>query len=601
MSAADHADGGRARRGAATSRRLPRWSALAAWGGAAVLAALAAHTVLVTLLTVARTHGAIPQADEWFSLQLYDRFLQELEGGRVGTALRLLFEPHNEHRLVFPRLVFFADYRVFGGSGVFDKAVILATQASHAALFAWLAARAGAGAAARVALGAVAVVLLFSLQQGENFVWAFQVQFVGVFACASLCCTLFAFGLRSGAAAGRGGGRPRDPAVFRFVVGAFALVLVATFTMANGLLVGPVLVALALLARAGRAAVLAAAAVTVAAVAAFFAGYHPDTDRESAADLLVHLPRVVAFAAGYLGTFSRFGQASQIALGACGLAATAAVAGILAFRGDALRSGRGAAQLALLGIALFAAGSALVTSVGRSGSGLEFIGSSRYATGAACFWAATIANLWTLDRGGLSRRVGRLAAGLAAAVLLEASAAGQGDRGVEMDRRAAQYAAMEDAMLLGLYDAPALRSFEEPVDQARAMEPVLRRRHLSIFATRDAGLLGRPSSDAAAPGAPPLACAGGFASAVAEPALGPDGVAVAGTSGLRSRSGRPGRVYVADGADRIVGFAHTGLGDGRWSGYARARPGAVLAAWALSDAGRLCRLGEVSVGAAPGG
>ena len=130
-----------------------------------------------------------------------------------------------------------------------------------------------------------------------------------------------------------------------------------------------------------------------------------------------------------------------------------------------------------------------------------------------------------------------------------------------MERRAAQYGAMEDAMLLGFYDLPALRSFVEPVDQAREMEPVLRRLHLSIFGTRDAGLLGRPPSAAAAPGAPPLACAGSFASAIAEPALGADGVAVAGTSGLRSRSGRPGRVYVADGEGRIVGFAHTGVGD----------------------------------------
>ena len=590
MSAAERIVPGPAGCGAARLRHPPRWSALAAWIGAAGLASLAVHTVLITLLTVARTHSAIPQADEWFSVELYDRFLQALQGGRAAAALQLLFEPHNEHRLVFPRLVFFADYRVFGGSGLLDKAVILATQALQAALLVWLAVRAGAGPAARVALGAVAVALLFSLQQGENFVWAFQVQFVGVFACASLCCALFAFGLRSGVA-GRGGARR--------VAGAFALVVVATFTMANGLLAGPVLVALALLARAGRLAVVAAAAVALAAVAAFFAGYHPDAGREPTAHLLAHLPRVVAFAAGYLGTFSRFGLASRIALGACGLAATAAVAGALAMRGDALRSGRGAAQLALLGIALFAAGSALVTAVGRSGSGLEFVGSSRYATGAACFWGATIVNLWTLGRGGLPRRAGRLAAGLAAAVLLEATAAGQGDREIEMERRAAQYGAMEDAMLLGFYDLPALRSFVEPVDQAREMEPVLRRLHLSIFGTRDAGLLGRPPSAAAAPGAPPLACAGSFASAVAEPALGPDGVAVAGTSGLRSRSGRPGRVYVADGEGRIVGFAHTGVGDARWTGYARARPGAVLAAWALSDAGRLCRLGEIPVSAGP--
>ncbi len=86
--------------GATLSGRLP---ALAAGFAAAGLVALAAFTVLTTLYHVVRTHSAIPQADEWFSLALYDRILQH------GDALHLLFTSHNEHRLFFPRLVFFSE------------------------------------------------------------------------------------------------------------------------------------------------------------------------------------------------------------------------------------------------------------------------------------------------------------------------------------------------------------------------------------------------------------------------------------------------------------------------------------------------------------
>ena len=98
------------------------------------------------------------------------------------------------------------------------------------------------------------------------------------------------------------------------------------------------------------------------------------------------------------------------------------------------------------------------------------------------------------------------------------------------------------------------------------------------------------ASRAEAPGAGPIACAGGFAAARAEPALGrDDGVAVEGTSGLRSRLRRPGRVLIVDAARRVVGFAHTGFGDGRWTGLpnwqTRETTEADLERWAEMGAG----------------
>ena len=544
------------------------------------LVALAVFVVLSTIYFTVLTHNPIPQADEWHSLALYDSILRE------GHILQRLLQPHNEHRLFFPRLVLFSDYRFFGGSGRLDKAVIVLIQTLDAGLFIWLVRRAGCGPLARWALGAVVTTLLFSLYQSENFEWGFQVQFVGVFACAALCVTCFAIGLDRA----RAGGRAAVP-----MAAAGLLAVVATFSMANGLLTGIVLVVLAGLARARATVLVGAAALASGLVVAFSVDYRLENPHEGVAELLGHLPRLMAFAAGYLGNFANFGLSSQVELGTFGLAATAAIAGVMAVRRD-----RDPARLALLGIALFAIGSAAVTAAGRSADGLEGIASSRYSTGAASFWAATLVNAWSLSLRSPQGAAWRAAACLTGLVLMQACWADQIPMGIEMQRRTVRYDAMEDALLLGLVDEPALAIFEEPVGEVREMEPVLRGLGLFIFAGRNAGLIGRPLAEIEMADAGPMPCAGRFDAALAVPTLGVDGVAVSGLSSLRPRLGRPGRVYIVDADRRVVGFAHTGFGDGRWTGYAKARPGTSLGAYAVSDAGRSCALGSAPVVMHPG-
>ena len=241
-------------------RALHPAAALVAWG----LIGFAAFIVVSTIGFTILSHNAIPQADEWFSFEVYDAMRTD------GRVLSHLFQQHNEHRILFPRLVLFSNYLFFGGCGLFDKAVILLVQVLETALFVWLIRQIGAGVAARRGLCAVVTVLLFSLYQCENFQWAFQVQFVGVFACASLCCTLFALGLSANGFGRRSAG---------LIAAAFLLALVATFSMANGILAGPVLVAMALVARARKWVTISAAAVSAALIVAFSIGYHIDDSR----------------------------------------------------------------------------------------------------------------------------------------------------------------------------------------------------------------------------------------------------------------------------------------------------------------------------------
>ncbi len=539
------------------------------------LVALAAFIVLSTVFFTVITHVPLPQADEWFSFEVYDRILRE------GHPWERLFELHNEHRLFFPRLVYFSDYRFFGGRSVLDKAVIVAVQALEAGLFVFLLGRSNLGTAARMALGAVAAVLLFSLHQGENFAWAFQVAFVGVFASASLSVTLFAMSLDAEGRGARHGG---------LRIASFLLAFVSTFTMANGLIAGLVLVLLACVARAPWRVVLGTAVLAAGLIAGFSLGYRLDDDSPRVADLLHHVPRLVAFTAGYLGNFLRSSLWREVAFGGVGIAATLALAGAMAWTRD-----RDPVRLSLLGIALFVAGSAALTAIGRSAAGLGDVESSRYSTGAAAFWAATLINAWSQSGRWRAGVLGRVAVSLGALVLLQTCWNTQLAMGADMERRATDYGVMEDALLLGFFDEPAFRAFEDHVDKAREMVPELRRLGLSVFAGRDARLLDQPLSEVETPGAAAIPCAGSFASAVAAPEVGPDAATVSGTSSLRPRFGRPGRVYLVDGERRIVGFARTGFRGGAWKGYARAAPGSTLDAYAVSDGGRTCRLGSAIV------
>ena len=328
----------------------------------------------------------------------------------------------------------------------------------------------------------------------------------GIFACASLCCTLFARGLAADGSGRRSAG---------LISAAYLLALVATFTMANGILAGLVLVAMAVVARARKVIVAATIAVAAALIMAFSIGYHLDDGQESVAALWQHLPRVLAFAAGYLGNFARFGLESQVSFGGVGLLAMVGIAGLMLVRRD-----RDPTRLALLGIAFFTVGSALITALGRSGMGMGQIASSRYSTGAAIFWAAILVNGWSLSRGGVGGIAARVAICAAALFLVEASVRMQIPMGLAMQGRVADYGAMEDAMLLGLIDRPALDAFQEPVDEALEMAPVLRRLHISIFRSRDAGLIGHPLSEIEAQGLSPLVCFGRFDHAEARPDLG---------------------------------------------------------------------------------
>ena len=541
---------------------------------------LAASLVLAAILVAAQTvaesfatHSLLPQGDEWTSLAVF----RSVMTGRA--VISDMLGQHNEHRILFPRLVLFSDYLLARGTGRLDLVAIFVTQALACGLFLHLLARGAARSPGRVAVGAVVVLLLASLRQSENFTWGFQVQFVGVFAAGSLAASLFAVAIGAARA-----GRPAGGLVML----ALATAAVATFSMSNGLLAAPVFLALAVMGRAPRRMTLAAVLATVALTAAFFHGYEVLGPGNLRAALAEDPLRIPAYAAAYLGNLLDPDMGACLLLGAAGLAWAAVAALAVATGRD-----RDPVRLALLGIMLFTAGSATLTALGRSGEGLGSAMASRYATGAAYFWSAVLVHAWS-SAGALRRPSAlRSLVGAAGLVLVMGILRVQAPTVEIMRSLGVARTVAGDAVMQGLVDDAALRAIDDDPAQVREMLPFLRERRLGVFADPEAGRLGRPLPEAGPVGA--LPCPGSLDVARADPALGPDGVALGGTALGGAALPATGRILLADADGRVVGLGEAGPGGAAWTGYARARPGSEIRAFLRLRSGRLCGIGAARV------
>ena len=568
--------------------RLARRLTLIAVTAAAVL--FAAGVVADTLRAVVPAWSALPWMDEWVTVEL----LRALKAGEMSLR-EVLFSQHNEHRILIPRLIFFADDALFGGQGRLGLFAIFVVQALHAGLFGLLILRARPPQPGRWALGAVMVAIMFSLRQAENFTYGFQVQFVGVFAGATLGFVLFGLAV-SRARAGR--------AVWPALAGCLAAVLASTLTMANGLAAAFILVPLALLARMRPWVSVVCATWAIALALVYFDGYQPVAHHSHPSDSLRHPVALLAYVAAYLGSLWTSGQmVTALSVGAVGILATAAAV-LRAARHPATPP----AALALVGVMLFVGAAAAVTASGRLGFGIGQALSSRYATGSAAFWAAQLTYWWIHPphpARAIPRRWVEAAARGAVAVVAAALC-----RVITVEQRAARPAMAEQAFaladgtdlaLLGLHDSAVLGRIAWTADEAERLLPVLKDDAISIFDLPEARMLGRPL--VRPDGAQTVPSCAGRIDAIADAGLGADGVRISGAAdpdGTDHRVAR--RVLLVDAGGILVGLgagAVPGAPRGTWRGYAVAPAGARLTAFGRRGGDGLCRIGDVTVSVPP--
>ncbi|MDB5452854.1 MAG: putative rane protein [Caulobacteraceae bacterium] len=216
--------------GAPDSRFIPTL----AWAIAGALVLGAALIMADTLRWVYRAYSPLPWWDQWETISGYMR----IRAG--GSWWHELVRPHNEHRLVVPRLFFLADLALLGGQNRLLLPMCAGIQLYHAGLLVWLGHRSSSGHSqwtnpVFIASSALAIALLFSFAQMENLFWAFQIAFLGVFAAATT-----SFLLLTRAVLRQQAGRGWQLSLFA----GLALIPIASFTMANGVLAGPIAILL---------------------------------------------------------------------------------------------------------------------------------------------------------------------------------------------------------------------------------------------------------------------------------------------------------------------------------------------------------------------
>ncbi|MEA1672439.1 hypothetical protein [Nitrospirillum sp. BR 11163] len=549
--------------------------------------------VLTTILAQIRFGGAVPLSDQWTDFD-YTRRLAE---GRLRFSE--LFDQHNEHRIFFPRLIFFLDYLIANNTNTvdltFNLLIVAGTLFSILALYRKL----EKDRSVYLGLAAIATVILFSLSQRENFLWGFQVQFFGAVAAAAAAFLAFSVSIER---AQRGGGAmaPRCLAYF--------LVLVDTYTLSNGILAAFLLIPMALALRAGRAVVFSTAGWALLLAASYFFNFHPVQGHSPYLYSITHPLDYLAYLSGYLGNLvTCLGLAEPlrsrgaILLGAIGLLLT------LAALARSLRTWDEApARVALLALILFVLGTAMLTALGRITFGLEQAFSGRYVTPVSVFWMAHICYWGPLRRLRDGLGAGLALAGVAmVAGLMFCAVKGHVRGWREGANQALTTAQARDAFLSDVRDDATYRNVFPVAEVIVQHLPFMRDHHLSMFADADNRLLGQKPAWLAAP--PADQCLGAID--VMEPLSTNDGkisLSVTGWAWDLSARGAVKRVLFTDATGTVIGYAgggwprpdvraavpvvsHDKVG---WTGFLKADPAAPIRAYGLTGGRHVCLIGE---------
>ncbi len=406
---------------------------------------------------------AVPMIDQWdFVPALLKSYQGQLTFGD-------LWAQHNEHRLVFPRLIMLAlahmsdwDLRwelttslLFAVAilGVIGYQIRQTRQALQDNTLIWL--------------FPVIGIIVFSLRQSQNWMWGWQLQiFLNILAVVAGIALL-----------------THPTRTWPRLMAAILCAIVATYSFANGLLFWLVGGFLLLISPRDKAFQLRFAAWSVCAVltmASYFYHYAKPSDSPPLLAVLQHPGAAVAYFLSYIGAFISLKDTPLIGvpMGIIGLALFSL----------ALRRLRASGQIPLavvapyLAYALYALLSALVSTVGRAGFGAKQAMSSRYLTISELFWIATLtlgylairqgeATLKTAQWGKGSKQV-LVAAGLVLAI--------NSLKGIGVFSQ--QYHAIkpvEAQMLLLNYGAGSGLSLVPNRVQERA--PFLKEHHLNIY------------------------------------------------------------------------------------------------------------------------
>ncbi len=511
-------------------------SRLSFWLSYAVLLAGLGALAASVYITVS-TYSALPLWDEW---ALFDHLATH-----PGWSWTWLWAQHNEHRILVPKLFFLADVHLFGGTQVFLLASIFATQLLQVALLSFSVWKLGGmrGSAWRAATGLIAYCILCPTQQ-ENLTSGFQLQFVLPAAMATLAMLSFLFVARE----------PQQRARLLLLWLAIAAATVATWSLANGMLLWPLLLLAALLLASTRSTWLLLWLFSAANIGLYLYHYRRPSPTSGVLPSVHALGNFLGFVAIYFGsTFVRH-SSGRIALivGAAGLCAGL----IVVVRSLLQRGTRSLLALELSLLMLLCIATAVITASGRLNLGLEEATASRYQTFALLYWCSLglLALFYIVgvfgDRKTSSAMLNAFCAFLL--VLMLGFATQVRLPLIDAQWHQLRLKLISLALLTGVHDPAALtEAYPSPQPVLRAGQ-YMKDNHLSIFAGKRYSQLGQPL-DMVFRSAAANACSGYLSSSQVLPADGGQGLRLTGYAWDRELH-RPAREVVAVADGRISGF-----------------------------------------------
>lgn len=403
----------------------------------------------------------MPYYDQWELVPL----LEKLYEGTLRPGD--LWAQHNEHRLVFPRLLMLVMARLSGWNIYWELAtnVVLATLAWAALCITIRRSSDPVHDGDSGPVYMLVTLIIFSVSQWQNWFSGWQLQeFMNLLAVfITLGCLTWARNTTSG------------------VLIALAAAIVATYSFANGILLWPIgalLIALQqpLRKRSFLREITLWVMVGVAAVASYLYGYTTPSYHPPLAEALTQPLQCFLYILAYLGQpLGNIDLHLAICMGGLGLLVWL----VTLFQLMASRV-PSTATLPWVGMALYAIGTAAITALGRVDEGLDQALSSRYVTMANLLWIPLVVQVYwvaQVNEESFIRRLLPLKIVVLSLALFLASFVGA----YQWTERYNAYSALRTEMISGT-DSDRLRTLYPPRPQVIIeRREFLKQKGLSIF------------------------------------------------------------------------------------------------------------------------
>lgn len=519
-----------------TPAASPVDSRLSVWLSYAVLLAGFGAGVASAYIVIS-TYSPLPHWDEW---ALFDH----LATGR-GWSWAWLWAQHNEHRILVPKIFFLLDVQFFRGTQAFLLASIFLVQLLQAGLLSYSLWVLGGmrGSAWRTGTGLIAYCILCPTQQ-ENLIWGFQLQFVVPAAMATLAILSLLLLYRTAVEQ-----KPAGSSLLLLI--SIAAATAATWSLANGMLLWPLLLLTALFLRMSRSTWLVLALFGATNIGLYLFHHHQPSPQSRVAPSLHAMGDLLQYVAVYFGSTWVRHSSGWIAVvaGAAGICISLfIVARVVLQRGT-----KSPLMVQLSALILLCLATAAITASGRSHLGLEQATASRYQTFALLFWCSLgLALLLDASRSPtqwyiLSTVLLALMLGFATQVRMPL---------IDAQWHQLRLRLVSLALLTGVHDHLSLgeQAYPDPQVVLRAAE-YMKEKRLSIFAGELYSQLGQPL-DAVYRLRPASECSGYLSSSQVLPAEGGRGLRMTGYA-WDTELKRPARAVVAAVEGRISGFGST--------------------------------------------